>query len=99
MEDIISGHNAVSSVIVFGHGRFQTGAVIELRQFDPSEREEDKDMELLMDSVWEFVDKANQVAPAHARLLRHMVFFARPDKPFIRVGKGMIFVSIESYID
>jgi long-subunit acyl-CoA synthetase (AMP-forming) len=85
MEDMICGHPAVRSAIVFGHGRFQTGAVIELREY-PSSGAERSD---LMDSVWGYVEKANEQAPAHARLVRELVFFAGPEKPFVRVGKGM----------
>ncbi|OJD34105.1 thioester reductase domain-containing protein [Diplodia corticola] len=86
MEGQLAQCPSVSGVVVLGHGRFETAALVELS--DKAQQENTPGENLA--AITTFIDKANKAAPAHARLSRDRVLFTSPDKPMTRAGKGTI---------
>ncbi|GIK01973.1 putative NRPS-like protein biosynthetic cluster [Aspergillus viridinutans] len=85
MEEIISGHPLVARAVVVGQGRFQSGVLVEpnweLWNGVPS---------ALIEDIWPHVKKANEAAPAHARIMKDRVAVASLSKPFQLTAKGTI---------
>lgn len=87
-QSIISSNEDVVQALVFGMQRFQAGLLVE-----PSPKLENLNNEeqaAFIDKIWPSIDRANQSAPAHARVEKAMVILTKPDKPMIRSGKGTI---------
>jgi acyl-CoA synthetase (AMP-forming)/AMP-acid ligase II len=82
-EALITTHPAVNGCLVIGTGKPQAGLLVEL--IDPSARGEE-----LLDSIWPVIEQANGALRHTNQLLREYVFFAEPDKPFIRTDKRTI---------
>lgn len=52
--------------------------------------QDDEDREKLVKSIWQIVQKANSIAPAHAQIHQNHIMFAEREKSFIRADKGTI---------
>lgn len=86
MEDIINADPAVSSALITGQAQFQASLLVEAVTPPASAVEADT----LVEAIWPSVAKANQSAPAHGQIHRHMIVFTAPDKPMLRAGKGTV---------
>ncbi|KAF5010120.1 hypothetical protein FDECE_3706 [Fusarium decemcellulare] len=88
MELTIGAHPLVSTAVIAGQGRFQTALLIEVLPDaypqTPAQRDD------IISKIWPAVEKANLVAPSHARILREFVIVASPDKPFFKTTKGTV---------
>ncbi|KAF9737834.1 hypothetical protein PMIN02_001133 [Paraphaeosphaeria minitans] len=87
-QSVISSNEDVVQTLAFGMQRFQAGLLVE-----PSPRLGDlneADQAEFVDKIWPSIDRANQSAPAHARVEKAMVILTRPDKLMSRSGKGTI---------
>ncbi|KAF9870587.1 hypothetical protein CkaCkLH20_11893 [Colletotrichum karsti] len=84
MEGVISGHPLVKGALVTGTARFQAALVME-----PVEGLAMTSSEFI-EKVWDTVENANMVGPAHGRIFRSKITMATPEKPFIRAGKGTV---------
>ena len=86
MEQVISGHPAIRSALVAGHGRFQSSLLVELVSpfSDPH-----KEIEML-EEIWPVIEQANQTCPTHGRIMRDFIIFSKPQKPFKRTAKGTV---------
>lgn len=82
-EGFVTTHPAIDGCLVFGTGKPQAGLLIELK--NPSHK-----TDVLLDSIWETVKKANSMSRHKNQLLRDFVTFAEADKPFIRTDKGTV---------
>ncbi|QRV95150.1 AMP binding enzyme [Ceratobasidium sp. AG-Ba] len=75
---------------VFGRERNQAGVLIELteeaqvRSYSATERDG------VLAEIWPYIVQANKSSPAHARLVKQMVVFTRPDIELPRTPKGTI---------
>jgi hypothetical protein len=78
-----------------GQGRFQTTALIELR--DPLPITE-QGVQALKQSLWKNMEIANIESPAHGQLHKDYMFFATKAKPFILAGKGTVLRAMTSQI-
>ncbi|KAJ5908197.1 hypothetical protein N7495_000879 [Penicillium taxi] len=87
MEKVIEGHPLVASALVVGQGRFQSALVIEPNWEDLPE---DFSEGLLIEKTWPIVEKANKIAPAHARVLKTKIGIASKSKPFQKTPKGSV---------
>lgn len=85
-EDIVSSHPAIKSALMGGHGRFQSCLLIEPMQ----EVENESDKMTFLKQIWPTVQDANQISPAHARVMKDCILFTRKDKPPERAGKGTV---------
>lgn len=84
MEGAITGHPLVKGAIIIGTARIQASLVVEpANGVDMSKKE-------FIEQIWPTILEANQLGPAHGRIFRHKVTVAKPEKPFIRAGKGTI---------
>lgn len=81
-EAIIESHPLVRGALVVGQQRFQAGLLIEPSQFE--------DPDILLETLWPLVEKANQSAPGHAKVWKNKIAFAKKEKPFARAAKGSI---------
>ncbi|RDW77667.1 hypothetical protein BP6252_05720 [Coleophoma cylindrospora] len=87
MEFTINDHPAVQASLIIGQGRFQTMALIQLKEPMPTSPTE---AALLQESAWEFVKAANAQAPAHAQVHKDYVMYTTPEKPFVLAPKGSV---------
>ncbi|CAG9983307.1 unnamed protein product [Clonostachys byssicola] len=97
MEGIIESHPSVKACLVCGVGQFQASLLVEAVR-PPRNDEEERH---LIDDIWPQIQKANTSSPSYARIHRHMVLVAPPEKPFSRAGKGTIkrTTTIDSFKD
>ena len=97
MEQVISGHPAVHSALVAGHGRFQSSLLVELES--PSS-DPHYEVEMLED-IWPVVAQANQQCPTHGRIMRDFIIFSKPHKPFNRTAKGTVqrMLTLQAYAE
>lgn len=86
MEKIITSHTAVSAAMVVGQARMQSALLIEASQPFCS----NKDIARLVDSVWPYVERANQTCDEHGRISRDRIIFSSPEKPMVRSKNGNI---------
>jgi thioester reductase-like protein len=86
MEELIETHPQVKSALVVGEGRFQSALLVEPV---PDVESPEATAELL-ESIWPVVEEANKDCPAHGRVDKSHVLFARPGLPFPRTGKGTV---------
>lgn len=70
-----------------GQGRFQTTAIIQLRD---TSLLTDHDTQRLKDSIWCNIEAANAKAPAHAQVHKDYIMFAPDHMPFILAGKETV---------
>ncbi|KAJ5885204.1 hypothetical protein N7495_009714 [Penicillium taxi] len=82
-EAFVTTHSAIAGCLIFGTGKPQAGLLIELK--DPSNKSAE-----VMNSIWEYVQKANSMSRHKNQLLRDFVTFSLPDKPFFRTDKGTV---------
>lgn len=85
MEEVIATHPIVRRVVIIGQGRFQSAALIE-----PDWSALKGDPNALIDQIWHLVEKANNSAPGHARLMRNRICVTSQDLPFKLTPKGTI---------
>ncbi|KAH8691535.1 hypothetical protein BGW36DRAFT_388500 [Talaromyces proteolyticus] len=85
MEAVICSHPHVARAIVLGQGRFQSAVLIEPDRSVWT----DEDAVLIAD-IWPTVQKANEGAARHARLMKDRIGVASPSKPFKITPKGTI---------
>ncbi|KAI5857326.1 acetyl-CoA synthetase-like protein [Durotheca rogersii] len=88
MELIIGSYPLVKAVVIAGHGRFQTSAVIEV--VERAYVRDEVGTRRLIDELWPSIEAANRSAPTHAKLYRDFVIIASPDKPFPKTSKGTV---------
>ncbi|KAG8704771.1 hypothetical protein FRC09_003330, partial [Ceratobasidium sp. 395] len=89
MEDVISKCPHIELAAMFGRERNQTGVLLELTRKAQSSYQ-GRIRTQLMDEIWPYIEKANNVGPSHARLARETVMFARPELPLLRTPKGTL---------
>jgi len=86
MEGSISTCPELLGCLVFGQGQFQPGVLLESRIPTTTRKEKSA----LLDTVWPFVDRANQAMSRHGRITKELIVFTHPDRPLPRAGKGTI---------
>ncbi|KAM5543844.1 hypothetical protein V8D89_002461, partial [Ganoderma adspersum] len=88
IEHILNENPYVSACIVFGHGKFQNGVLVQPPpeyQFDP----EDKQLlRAFRNMIWPTVERANEFAPQHSRIFKEMILITSPSKPLELNAKG-----------
>ena len=85
-EDIMCSRSAIKSALMGGHGEFQSCLLIEPMKEVDNESERMNLLEL----IWPTVQEANQISPAHARVMKDFILFTRKEKPPQRAGKGTV---------
>ncbi|QRV95149.1 AMP binding enzyme [Ceratobasidium sp. AG-Ba] len=75
---------------VFGRERNQIGVLIELTEDAQVYSRSATGRESLLAEIWPYVAEANRKSPAHARLVKQMIVFTRPDIELPRTPKGTI---------
>ena len=97
MEALIEAHPEIRSVLVVGQARFQTALLVEAR--DPSLCS--KPEKTFIDDLWPTVQKANSQCDTHSRISKELILFTKPEKPFLRAGKGTVQrrMTVDSYED
>ncbi|RYN28350.1 hypothetical protein AA0114_g12473 [Alternaria tenuissima] len=85
MEKCIESHPYVKGALVVGQGRFQTGLLIE-----PEQETGAMDATILKRFIWPAVERANEEAPAHARICLNKIAIVRGERSFQRTPKGSI---------
>lgn len=86
IEHIMMDHPQIKGAVVVGSNRFQPALIIEPVE-NPKTEEEAKEF---INSVWPTVVRANKETVAHGQIGRQFIALSKPDKPFLRAGKGTI---------
>ncbi|KAI4226531.1 MAG: hypothetical protein LQ349_006860, partial [Xanthoria aureola] len=85
-EDSISSHPAVRTVLMGGHGEFQSCLLIEPMTVVNSL----EGRTALLEEIWPKVQEANGKVVAFARVIKDFIIFTNDDKPMERTGKGTV---------
>ncbi|KAI1332355.1 nonribosomal peptide synthetase [Xylariaceae sp. FL0255] len=86
IEEAIQDHPELKGAIVVGAGRFQPSLIIEPVTHPKNGAEAKK----LIDRVWPSVVRLNKETVAHGQIGPEYIMVSRPEKPFLRAGKGTI---------
>ena len=87
MEDLIQGHLLVRSVLLIGDRRTKAVLLVELTNNNLMTKAERVDM---VEKLWPIIEEGNSKCPMFARVDKSHIFFASPDKPMERAGKGTV---------
>ncbi|KAJ6553072.1 hypothetical protein B0H19DRAFT_1030172, partial [Mycena capillaripes] len=90
LEDIISSSPHVAGAVIFGHGRPQTGILIEPAEDLTIDVDNEVQLAELRNKIWPAIEEANEIAPAFSRIFKEMILFSSPNKPLPRAGKGTV---------
>ncbi|KUJ07624.1 acetyl-CoA synthetase-like protein [Mollisia scopiformis] len=91
MEVTLRQHPSVKGALVVGQSRFAPAAIMELKGDVARTLTGPQDKAtFLEDEIWPLVVKANEAAPAHARLSLDRLIFSNAEKPFARAGKETV---------
>ena len=86
MEDNIRHSTFVQQVAVIGHNQFCTAALIQLHiQHTANLTEQD-----IQEKIWKAVQRANQDAPSHSKILRELIYILPIDQTLPTTDKGTI---------
>ncbi|OKL59056.1 hypothetical protein UA08_05968 [Talaromyces atroroseus] len=83
----LTTHPFIRSALIFGQGRFQIGALLELTVAGDSKS---SDKEEILRAIEPTVEKVNILAPGHAKLSRDLLLIATPEKPFQYASKSTV---------
>ena len=70
-----------------GTGHFQASLLVELVKPQPTSS---KDQQILLDSIYETVKRANASKPPYAAITQEYIMFTKPDMPFSRTDKNTV---------
>ena len=85
MELQLQAFPQLSGALILGQGRSLATLLVEPKpDLSSNERAE------LGRTIWPSVENANRLLPAQGRILRQHIIVARPEKPFVRAGKGTV---------
>ena len=87
MEATLRSFSKVSGALIIGQGRFEATALLELKERVPDTEEGRKS---ILDELSLYIIKANQSAPAFAKISRGRIFFTIAGKPMMRTDKGTV---------
>ncbi|THU90375.1 acetyl-CoA synthetase-like protein [Dendrothele bispora CBS 962.96] len=88
LESIMNQDPHVAASVMFGHGKFQAGIIIEPvkeEQFDPKDQVK---LGEFTNQLWPTVEKMNDFAPQHSRIFKEMILVTSPSKPFTYTAKN-----------
>ncbi|KAF2237267.1 putative NRPS-like enzyme [Viridothelium virens] len=83
MEMILNGQDSVTGAILIGKGRHRPTLMVEPKLAD-------EDPGTFIEGIWSAIEKGNALFPSFGRVLHSHVIIAKPDKPFVRAGKGTV---------
>ncbi|TFK80331.1 acetyl-CoA synthetase-like protein [Polyporus arcularius HHB13444] len=86
LEGIMNEDPHVRSSMLFGHGKFQNGVLI--NPLDAVSHDDRLALTEYRDRIWPSIERANAIAPQHSRIFKEMILVATPDKPFTYNLKG-----------
>ncbi|TFK34940.1 hypothetical protein BDQ12DRAFT_760754, partial [Crucibulum laeve] len=87
MESTIREDPRVSDALIFGHGRLQVGVLVLPSagyEFDPNN---EKMLAEYRNSIWDTIQKVNEIVPQYSRIFKEMIIVATPAKPFEYTAK------------
>ena len=87
MEATLRSCSSVSGALVIGQGRFEAAALLELRPSVSATKEARK---AVLEELSPYIMKANEFAPAYAKLDLDRILFTMAGKPMLRTDKGTV---------
>ncbi|KAF1956304.1 acetyl-CoA synthetase-like protein [Byssothecium circinans] len=85
MELKVGGNPRLMGALVTGMGRASAALLVE-----PKPNDTPLSVEELVEAIWPYVEEGNTLVPAQGRILRGNVIVSKPERPFIRAGKGTV---------
>ncbi|KAI1791167.1 acetyl-CoA synthetase-like protein [Ganoderma leucocontextum] len=89
LEMMLNEDPRVRSSIMFGHGRFQNGVLIEPTEDFLVDTTDGKQLEEYRNKIWPTIERVNEYAPQHSRIFKEMILVTHPSKPFQFNAKGL----------
>ena len=88
MESTIRSNPLVSSALIAGKYPFNPSSLVEMK----SKHAPESDVKRLeaVKQICPSVEEANEIAPWFAKIPKSLILFTRPEKPFLRSGKGTV---------
>lgn len=85
MEEMIRSHPSISRAMILGQGRFEAAVLVEpcWEGYAGSPTE-------FINQIWPYVEKANEVAPGHAKISKDRIAVASKMKPLQATPKGTL---------
>lgn len=83
MEMAMTGVAGIRGALVVGQGCPQAALLVELASKDPISPE-------VHQNLWTAIEAVNATVPAYGYIVKSMIMFADPQRPFKRAGKGTI---------
>ncbi|KUJ09297.1 uncharacterized protein LY89DRAFT_690344 [Mollisia scopiformis] len=88
LENVIGSHPSIKAALVIGEYRFIPSLLVEIDAENYPETESERHQ--LLDNIWPVVQEANKIAPGFSKIPKSLILFAKPEKPFLRAGKGTV---------
>ncbi|KIJ62318.1 hypothetical protein HYDPIDRAFT_114825 [Hydnomerulius pinastri MD-312] len=90
LENILMEDPVVRSAILFGYGRYNAGALIELKEGHHIDTNDHRLVEETRNKLVPTVERMNMFAPQHSRIYKEMTIFASRTKPFSYSYQGTV---------
>ncbi|KAJ7045274.1 putative aminoadipate reductase [Mycena alexandri] len=90
MEDVMMASPLITGAVIFGRERNQVGVLIEPNSQHKMDPKDDKQIANFRNLIWPVIQKANENAPAFARIYKEMILVTGADRPMLRTPKGTV---------
>ncbi|TCD65346.1 putative NRPS-like protein biosynthetic cluster [Steccherinum ochraceum] len=80
----------IAGAVMFGRGRSQPGVLIEPKPEYAIDPKDSKAVAEFRNKVWPYVEEANKLGPAFARIFKELILVSDPKKPLPRASKSTI---------
>ncbi|KAF7340998.1 Acetyl-CoA synthetase-like protein [Mycena sanguinolenta] len=90
MEELILTCPSIDATIIFGRERSQIGVLIEPTRDYAIDPRDEHQLVNYRNLIWPIIEKANEIAPAYARIYKEMILVTQPGKPLLRASKGTL---------
>lgn len=80
----------VIGAVMFGRGRSQPGVLIEPKPEYAIDPKDSNALAQFRNKIWPYVEEANKLGPAFARIFKELIIVTDPSKPLPRASKSTI---------
>ncbi|KAJ3846639.1 acetyl-CoA synthetase-like protein [Lentinula lateritia] len=88
LEGILAQDPNIKAAVMFGHGRFLSGVLIDPTSNNLLNSSSNNLLEEFKNLIWPTIERMNTHAPQHSRIFKEMILIASPKKPFTYTAKA-----------
>ncbi|KZT05734.1 putative aminoadipate reductase [Laetiporus sulphureus 93-53] len=89
-ERTICSSPMVGGALMFGRGHAHLGVLVEPHPSEVVVPQDESALAKLRNALWPYVEEANRMMPAFARIYKEMILVTDPSRPLVRAGKGTV---------